>query len=88
MVKKKKKTLRSIADLREVNKKIPRKPFPIPKIHELLSKLKGLQHITSPDLNMGYYNIRLTPHASSICKVVLQGKVGVLTLTNGIVQQS
>ena len=29
-------TLRSIADLRELNKRIRRKPFPIPKIQELL----------------------------------------------------
>ena len=35
-------TLRSIADLRELNKRIRRKPFPIPKIQELLHKLKGL----------------------------------------------
>ena len=70
-VTKKDQTLRSIADLREVNKRIRRKPFPIPKIQELLHKLKGFQHVTSLDLNMGYYHIRLTPKASSICTVIL-----------------
>jgi hypothetical protein len=70
-VSKKDKTLRSIAILkREVNKRIQRKPYPIPKIQELLHKLKGFQHVTSFDLNMGYYHIRLTPHASSICTVI------------------
>ena len=33
-------TLRSIADLRELNKRLKRKPYPIPKIQELLLKLK------------------------------------------------
>jgi hypothetical protein len=53
-VTKKDQTLRSIAGLREVNKRIRWKPFPIPKIQELLHKLKGFQHVTSLDLNMGY----------------------------------
>ena len=32
-------TLRSLADFRELNKRIKRKPFPIPKIHDMLQKL-------------------------------------------------
>jgi hypothetical protein len=47
------------------------KPYPIPKIQELLPKLKGFQHVISLNLNIGYYHIRLTPHASSICTVTL-----------------
>jgi hypothetical protein len=35
------KTLRSLAELRELNKRIKRKPFPIPKINDLLQKLEG-----------------------------------------------
>jgi hypothetical protein len=48
-VAKKDQTLRYIADLREVNKRIQRKPHPIPRIQELLHKLKGFQHGTSLD---------------------------------------
>ena len=78
-------TLRSIADLRELNKRIRRKPFPIPKIQELLHKLKGFQYATSLDLNMGYYHIRLTPKASSYCTVVLPwGKYEYLRLPMGL----
>ena len=46
-------TLRSIADLRELNKRIKRKPFPIPKIQDILQKLEGFMYATSLDLNMG-----------------------------------
>ena len=54
-----------------LNKRMRRKPFPIPEIEELLHKLKGFQYATSLDLNMGYYHIKLTPKASSYCTVVL-----------------
>ena len=84
-VAKKDQTLRSIADLREVNKRIRRKPYPIPRIQELLHKLKGFQHVTSLDLNMGYYHIRLTPNASAICTVILPwGKYEYLRLPMGL----
>ena len=63
-------TLQSIADLRELNKRIKQKPFPIPKIQELLLKLKKFRYGTSLDLNMGYYNIQLSPESSKLCTVV------------------
>jgi hypothetical protein len=34
-------SLRSLADLREVNKVIKRKPYPLPKIADMLQKLEG-----------------------------------------------
>jgi len=64
-------TLRSIADLRELNKRIVRKPYPLPKISELFYKLEGFMWATTIDLNMGYYHILLTPGASKLCTVVL-----------------
>jgi hypothetical protein len=67
------KTLRSLADLRELNKRIKRKPFPISKINDLLQKLEGFYLVTSLDLNMGYDHIGLTPYASTLCTVVLPG---------------
>ena len=53
-------TLRFISDFRELNKRIKRKPFPIPKIHDLLLKLEGFRYATSLYLNMGYYHRELT----------------------------
>jgi hypothetical protein len=40
--------------LRSQRKIKPSDPYPIPKIQELLHKLKGFQHVTSLDLKMGY----------------------------------
>jgi hypothetical protein len=78
------KTLRSLADLRELNKRIKRKPSPIPKINDLLQKLEGFYFATSLDLNMGYYHIRLTPYASTLWTVVLPwGKHQYLRLSMG-----
>jgi hypothetical protein len=45
-------SVRFISDFRELNKCIKRKPFPIPKIQDLLLKLEGFQYATSLDLNM------------------------------------
>jgi Reverse transcriptase (RNA-dependent DNA polymerase)/RNase H-like domain found in reverse transcriptase len=70
-ISKKDNTLRSIADFREPNTRIKRKPFPIPKIQDMLYKLEGFMHATSLDLNMGYYHIELSRLASSYCTVVL-----------------
>src|SRR5687768_7064951 len=50
-------SLRSLVDLRELNKRIKRHPFPIPKIQEMLHKLEGFMFATSLDLNMGYYHL-------------------------------
>jgi hypothetical protein len=65
------KTLRSLADLRELNKRIKRKPFPIPNINDLLHKIERFYLATLLDLNMVYYHIGLTPYASTLCTVVL-----------------
>ena len=85
VIPKKDTTIRSIADLRELNKRIKRKPYPIPKIQDMLQKLEGFNYATSLDLTMGYYHIRLTPQASSYCTVVFPwGKYEYLRLPMGL----
>ena len=44
-------------DFREVNKRLVRKPFPLPKIMTVLQELEGYTYATALDLNMGYYTI-------------------------------
>ena len=65
------KTVRFITDFCELNKRILRKPYPIPKIQDLLLKLEGFQYGTSLDLNMGYYHIELSPNSKKLCTIVL-----------------
>ena len=78
-------TLRSLTDFRELNKRIKRKPFPIPKIQDMLQKLRGFKWVTSFDLNMGYYHIKLDSDASKLCTVVLPwGKHEYLQLPMGL----
>jgi len=61
---KKDNTVWAVSNLREINKRIVRKPFPIPKVSTVLQELEGMTYATALDLNMGYYTIRLDPHAS------------------------
>ena len=60
-----------VVSLGELNKRIVRKPFPIPKISSVLQELEGFTYATALDLNMGYYIIRLDPDASNICTIIL-----------------
>jgi hypothetical protein len=60
----------TISDVRELNKRIVRKPYPIPKISTILQELEGLTYATALDLNMGYYTIRLDPMASEMCTII------------------
>ena len=78
-------TLRSLANFIELNKRIKRKPFPLPKISDMLQQLEGFLYATSLDLNMGYYHILLTPEASKLCTVVFPwGKYEYLRLPMGL----
>ena len=71
IIPKKDNTVRFISDFRELNKRIKRKPYPIPKIQDLLLKLEGFRYVTSLDLNMGYYHIKLDPFSKHLCTIVL-----------------
>ena len=64
-------SLRSLADLQELNKWIKQHPFPIPKIQEMLLKLEGFMWATSLDWNMGYYHLSLMPNVLQLCTVIL-----------------
>ena len=63
-------SVRFISDFRELNKLIKRKPYPIPKIQDLLLKLEGFKYATSLDLNMGYYHIELDTISRKLCTIV------------------
>ncbi len=68
IVPKKNNTLCFLSNFCEVNKRLVRKLFPIPKISMVL-QLEGFSFATTLDLNMGYYTIILDPDASKICTI-------------------
>ncbi len=67
---KKDKTVCFFSDIWGVNKRLVRKPFPIPKISTVLQEIEGFSFATALDLNMGYYTIRFDPNASKICTII------------------
>jgi hypothetical protein len=85
IIPKKDQTVCFLSDFWEVNKRLVRKPFPIPKISTVLQEIKGFSYATALDLNMGYYTIRLDPDASKICMVIFPwGKYSYKRLPMGI----
>jgi hypothetical protein len=70
IIPKKDSTVHTISDVRELNKRIVRKPYPIPKISTILQELEGFTYATALDHNMGYYTIRLDLAASEMCTII------------------
>jgi hypothetical protein len=72
IIPKKDSTVRTISEFKELNKRIVRKPYPIPKISTMLQELEGFTYATALDLNlnMGYYTIRLDSTASKMCTII------------------
>ena len=53
IIPKKDQSIRFISDFIELNKRIKRKSYPIPKIQELMLLMEGFFFATDLDLNMG-----------------------------------
>jgi hypothetical protein len=70
IIPKKDKTVCFLSDFWEVNKRLVRTPFPIPKISTVLQEIEEFCFATALDLNMGYYTIQLDPDASNICTII------------------
>jgi hypothetical protein len=70
IIPKKNGTVRFILDFRRLNEELKRKPYPIPKIAQMLQELENFAHATSLDLNMGYYTIILHPDYQKLCTIV------------------
>jgi hypothetical protein len=67
---KKDRTICFLSNFWDVNKRLVRKPFPIPKISTVLQELEELSFATALDLNMCYYTIRLDPDAFKIYTII------------------
>ena len=78
--------VRVLTDFCILNKFIRRKPYPLPKIADLLQKLEGFTWATALDLSMGYYNIVLDIESSYLCTVILPwGKYRYCRLPMGLI---
>jgi hypothetical protein len=67
IIPKKDRTICFLSIFWEVNKRLVRKSFPIPKISMVLQDLEVFSFATALDPNMGCCTIRLDPDASKIC---------------------
>jgi hypothetical protein len=77
--------VRVLTDFRRLNAALKRKPFPLPKISDLLLKLEGFQYATAIDLSMGYYHIPLDEESQKLCTTILPwGKYQYLRLPMGV----
>ena len=77
--------VRVLTDFRRLNMVLKRKPFPLPKIGDLLQKLEGFTFASAIDLSMGYYHIPLNKQAQDLCTTILPwGKYKYLRLPMGI----
>jgi hypothetical protein len=85
IIPKKNRTVQFLSNFWEVNKRLTREPFPIPKISTVLQELKGFTFAMALDLNMGYYTIRLDLNSFRICTVIFPwGKYSYKRLPRGI----
>ena len=63
--------VRVLVDFRRLNDMILRKPFPLPKIQDMLQSLSGFTYATAIDLSMGYYHIPLDAASQKLCTMTL-----------------
>ena len=77
--------VRVVTDFRELNKWIIRKPYPLPKILDILQKMERFKYATAIDLRKGYYHIPLDKQTQKLCTTVLPwGKYSYERLPMGI----
>ena len=60
-----------VTDVRELNKWIVLKPYPIPKILDILQRMERFKYATAIDLRKGYYHIPLNEETQKLCTTIL-----------------
>jgi len=84
IISKKDMTVGTITNFQELNKRIIRRPYSIPKISTMLQELEGFTYVTALDLNMGYYTITLDPRVVEMFTIIFPwGKYSDQRLTMG-----
>ena len=66
------KKLRTFSEqIQRYNKLFKHKPYLVPIIGKIVSKLCSLQYTTYLDLNIGYYHIRFSKDSIILCTIIL-----------------
>ena len=63
--------IRFLSDFRNLNRQLERKPYPMPKIRDMLLSLQVFQYAMTRELNMGCYHIFLGKEAGRLCTIIL-----------------
>ena len=62
--------VRWISDLRELNKVLKRKVYPLPLIDDVVSRRSGYKYFTKLDLTMMYYSFELDEASKDLCTII------------------